>query len=137
MSELSRAYVMCTCGDVCVRSCVVCSSVTWEKGPCVKQLAKGYATQRFNATVLVSGQMALCLNENLYPCDEGCVCGVTDQAKPTREELVEQCIDWLEEAGMPLQPWQAVVLRQTLLNEHVITAGGYRVAIPTGYEYWP
>lgn len=28
-----------------------------------------------------------CLNEHLYPCDHGCICGVTDQGKPTPEEL--------------------------------------------------
>jgi hypothetical protein len=62
----------------------------------------------------------LCLNENLYPCDQGCICGVTDQAQDpdvlSDSEIVERTIDFTEQLGMYLEPWQAAALRAILLH---------------------
>lgn len=46
----------------------------------------------------------------------------TDHLKPSEpavlsdEEVVEQAIDWLENAGMTLLPWQAAALRAVMLQ---------------------
>lgn len=53
------------------------------------------------------------------------------------DEVVENMIDWLEEAGFGLLPWQANALRAILLQEHIMTPDGHRVPIPRGYTEAP
>jgi hypothetical protein len=109
ITELSNAYVLCTCSAVCTRACLICSSVTWEKGPCVKQLwvwhgnaeAEHAATQRFRNSMSVPVADIPPLRESLS--DE--------------EKRVEQMIDWMEDNGIPLQPWQAMAFRAIMLEQ--------------------
>jgi hypothetical protein len=51
----------------------------------------------------------------------------------TDEQIVERAIEFMESLGMALEPWQAVVLRQTMLCEHVMVAS-VRQPVPRGYK---
>lgn len=57
--------------------------------------------------------------------------------KLSDDEVVENMIDWLENAGFQLLPWQANALRAILLREHIITPDGHRIPIPAGYTKAP
>lgn len=132
ITELSNAFVLCTCGQVCTRQCAVCSSPTWEHGACVRQLwaehasskAGKAAAQRFN-DMIEKG------DEPVYkPGDRVSLAEVMQrmpirgyvapQQEPTDDDKIEQCIDWMEEQGMPLVPWQANAFRAIMKHQ----AGG-------------
>lgn len=44
----------------------------------------------------------------------------------TLAQIVEECIDLMEEQGMPLQPWQATAFRAIMLHDGPIRLHGYR-----------
>lgn len=85
LTRLETAYSLCVCGDVCTRACTVCFSVTYQYQACVKQL-----WYQANMSVDNIARVAV---------------------PPSKEQLIEDCIDWLENNGMPLLPWQAAAFR--------------------------
>lgn len=105
--ELTGALPLCTCpgNGPCNPQCPVCNSWAFAHGPCVRQLwaehvnsdAGKLAAQRFNDMVA---------NKPL-----------TAKTPLTDDELAEQAIDWIEEQGLALQPWQATMLRAVLTGQ--------------------
>jgi hypothetical protein len=79
----------------------VCSSTSWDKGDCVKQL---WAQHAHGNKVPLADTLP---NATHY--------GIT-QGKPYDAEIVEQAIDWMEAQGMALLPWQAQAFRAIMLS---------------------
>ena len=96
--NIERAAELCICnGDFCNRDCTVCFSPTWEGFACVKHL---------HATMIGAGNVPVSLPPNLR--------SLPNPKLPPRNDVAERCIDWLEEQGIPLEPWQAQMLRTML-----------------------
>lgn len=111
IAELSNAYTLCTCGAVCTRACTVCASVTWERGPCVKQLW----AERANTIMPVKippGSKVVERGDNYAIWEE-----LSDA------EIVERTIDFVEKLGMYMEPWQAAALRAILLHGGDVAIG--------------
>lgn len=94
--NIERAAQLCTCnGESCDRACTVCFSPTWEGFACVK---------RIHETMIGAASVPVSLPPNLDTR--------TNPQLPPRNDVAERCIDWLEEQGIPLEPWQAMMLRK-------------------------
>lgn len=111
ITELSNAFTLCTCGSVCSRACTVCMAVTWEKGPCVKQLWAWHADTT-DRTKCPHG----------YGVRQG-PCPVCDVPVLTDAEIVECAIDFTKKLGMHMEPWQAAALRAILLHGGDVAIG--------------
>lgn len=133
ITELSNAFVLCTCtGTLCSTQCHVCYSPTWESYACVQQLWREHgsskagkaAAQRFNDAVTEQGRGAPGPGDAVplgHILATRPIMGyVTPQHEPTPDDKIEQCIDWMEEQGMPLVPWQANAFRAIMKHQ----AGG-------------
>ena len=127
INDLSTAYALCSCGSVCTRSCTVCHSVSWEKGPCVKQLwfdcgygcfegAHSPECERHSSSIRYSTPMRLTA-DILSSIPMKPQRTYTNPQLPLHDDVVERCIDWLESQGMPLHPWQAKALRAIMARE--------------------
>jgi hypothetical protein len=122
--ELSIAFGLCTCKDHCLRSCTVCQSSTWSTRGCVKELWNWHinsdegkaAAQRFNDMIA---------NIPQGPLPEVWI-QQPDPPVLTDAEIVEKTIDFAEQLGMYMEPWQAAALRAILLHggDVAIVRGG-------------
>lgn len=115
LTELSNAYTLCTCSIVCSRACTVCASTTWEKGPCVKQLWAEHETERLRRSMP-------------GPTPRVTWKGGKEPDVLSDAEIVERTIDFVEQLGMYMEPWQAAALRAILLH-------GGDVELRTGIGY--
>lgn len=119
INELSTAFTLCTCGSVCTRQCTVCYSTTWFKQPCVKRLWEQHtqsdagkdAAKRFNDMLKAGdpvslGEVMMHIPAHFDPIGH----------PMTDAQIVERTIDFAEELGMYLEPWQAAALRAILLH---------------------
>jgi hypothetical protein len=155
INDLSTAYTLCTCGtSVCSRACTVCQSPTWYTQGCVKALylnetelpyrpgdtvalsdAVRYVSamdgDRVVATAPVNpdGTATFTLEDmgRMSAVAIGTPAGIPEQQRPadSPEELVERAIDWMEEQGTPLLPWQAAAFRAIMLHK----AGGGSISL--------
>lgn len=139
IDDLTKAYPLCTCGSVCSRSCVVCASVTYAKGPCVQQLWREHtasdegkaAAQRFNDMQDKEFTGIKTINGLPYVITNGWKMGIDGQVTSyepnppvlTDAEIVERTIDFTEQLGMYLEPWQATALRAILLHGGDVAIG--------------
>lgn len=120
INDLSNAFILCTCGgQVCSRQCQICSSPTWEHSPCIQQLwhehgskeAGKVAAQRFTEAMTLQGRGTPGPDGRVPLADV--LRNVHLHYTPTTsdEKIVERAIDWMEDQGIVLQPWQATALR--------------------------
>lgn len=105
--DLTSALTLCTCRASCTLLCGVCMSPTFRDGPCIKRLwAKHMASD--------AGKIAAQRFNELIQADG-----------------IERAIDWLEEQGMPLEPWQATAFRAIMSHQTKLRDTGPN--IPPGY----
>jgi hypothetical protein len=141
--KLINAYAICTCGAVCSRNCTVCSSTTWSKGPCVQQLWRQHiesavgreAAERFNEMMQSDDKFTATTMQIGQPVPLGEVMAripysrdpiTADPPVLSDEQIVERTIDFAEQLGMYMEPWQAAALRAILLHggDVAVTRGG-------------
>jgi hypothetical protein len=137
INDLSTAYTLCTCGtSVCSRACTVCQSPTWYTQGCVKALylnetelpyRPGDTVALSDAVRYVSAMDGDRVVATAPVNPDGTPAGIPEQQRPadSPEELVERAIDWMEEQGTPLLPWQAAAFRAIMLHK----AGGGSISL--------
>jgi hypothetical protein len=133
INDLSTAYTLCICPEqACNRQCSVCQSPTWREQGCVRAQfdALPYKPTRYvsamdgdrvvaTAPVNPDGTATFTLEDMGRMAAVGTPAGVPKQQRPadSPEELIERAIDWLEEQGTPLLPWQAAAFRAIMLHD--------------------
>jgi pyruvate-formate lyase-activating enzyme len=133
INDLSTAFTLCICPEQgCNRQCSVCQSPTWREQGCVRvqfeelpyrptRYVSAMDGDRVVATAPVNpdGTATFTLADMGRMAAFGTPAGVPKQQRPadSPEELVERAIDWMEEQGTPLLPWQAVAFRAIMLHD--------------------
>lgn len=144
ITELSTAFTLCMCsGVLCSRTCPICYSPRWVDGPCVQQLWREHASsdagkaaaQAFNDTVrtevpfrgikVIDGLPYVVADGQKLGIDGTLTPYITDRDADilTDAEIVERIIDFTEQLGMYLEPWQATALRAILLHGGDVEVG--------------
>lgn len=124
INELSTAYTLCTCGQVCTRQCTVCNSVSWQDGPCVRQLWEWHIQDnKVSLTdVLARTTLKWQMPEHVSPPERPTLYtrddlrfntndGSVSLRRLTDDQIVERCIDVMEQSGMSLERWQIQAMR--------------------------
>lgn len=131
ITELSTAFTLCMCSDtVCSRTCPICYSPRWVEGPCVQQLWREHASsdagkraaQAFNDMVKKYKPGDIVTMPTLVRGEPGPP-SEPDPPVLTDAEIVERTIDFTEQLGMYLEPWQATALRAILLHGGDVAIG--------------
>lgn len=135
ITDLSVAYTLCCCGDVCVRNCTVCNSPTWYTQGCVKPLylnafpGAGYKIgDRIPISSIVRHVKAVGVVTQASigeaPGPDGMICGngcdawsVMDTCPRHGTRPAEKYLDMMENDGYPLQPWQAQAIRAIMARQ--------------------
>lgn len=134
IGNLTMAAQLCQCnGEFCDSRCVVCFSPKWQAYACIKQLWQEHIRKHA---------------PNDAPGPDGFVCGfhcdqwaVSDHCPihrhdMTPEQAMERAIDWLEDNGIVLEPWQATAFRAIMLDQRVVHNGNVML-IPPGWYALP
>jgi hypothetical protein len=152
INDLSTAYTLCICPEQgCNRQCSVCNSPTWRDNGCVRaqfdalpykptdtaalsdvvRNVSAMDGDRVVATAPVNpdGTATFTLEDigKMSAHMVGTPAGIPTQTRPadSPEELIERAIDWMEEQGTPLLPWQAAAFRAIMLHK----AGGGSISL--------
>lgn len=124
ITELSNAFTLCTCnGTLCSTQCRVCYSPQWVNHACVQQLWHMHASSDAGKAAAQRFKDMIEKDKTQYKPKPGDVVRlpVMERLRHTEplpdDDKIEQCIDWMEEQGMPLQPWQANAFRAIMKHQ--------------------